>query len=475
MSPNLIVALVVLPLAGALIAWAGDVIGYRLGKSRRSMFGLRPRTTATLVGVLLGAALPLAGLLFAMAVSQDARDALLRIDQLRDQADTLATRNANLNLKTARAEDDAQKARKQARAAEGERKRALTRLAATGKTLATARTGLQSARGKLQQTRRDLTVARQGLGTAQGELSQARDLLASASQELDRVGLDLRQTEDDLKRTSSKLESASAEMHKITNLRREIELAQEYRDDLQTDLARTEEELARYKRERVAVVEQQVAFEPDDELVRGIVESGWSSEQLEAILEELLNYASTAAASHGIAPGPNGRSLRVVSPLPPDVPLGELTEANVIAEVGHQIARGDAPTYVVIVRAWDGAFEHQAQPMTAQLWVAPNKVVFDAGETILSTIIDGGLPRDHVFRELWQTARDVRRIAGDRGMLPSPKSGHYVEVPANELLDAMDTILELGRPARVRIVVEQEARVAQPEDAPMEVIGVEPE
>ncbi|MCD6350736.1 MAG: DUF3084 domain-containing protein, partial [Armatimonadetes bacterium] len=51
--------LIVLPVLGALIAWLGDVIGYRLGRSRRSLFGLRPRTTARVVGVVVGAALPL--------------------------------------------------------------------------------------------------------------------------------------------------------------------------------------------------------------------------------------------------------------------------------------------------------------------------------------------------------------------------------------------------------------------------------
>ena len=63
MSTYTIVALVVLPILGGVIAWMGDVIGYRLGKSRRSLFNLRPRSTARLVGVAVGVVLPLLTLL----------------------------------------------------------------------------------------------------------------------------------------------------------------------------------------------------------------------------------------------------------------------------------------------------------------------------------------------------------------------------------------------------------------------------
>ena len=63
MSTYTILALVILRILGGIIAWVGDVLGYRLGKSRRSLFGLRPRSTARLVAVSVGVALPLLTLL----------------------------------------------------------------------------------------------------------------------------------------------------------------------------------------------------------------------------------------------------------------------------------------------------------------------------------------------------------------------------------------------------------------------------
>ena len=89
-------ALIVLPVLGGLIAWAGDVIGYRLGKSRRSLFGLRPRSTARLVGIVVGVALPLVGVTTALLGSRDARDAVFHIDELRREQSQLTRQNQSL-------------------------------------------------------------------------------------------------------------------------------------------------------------------------------------------------------------------------------------------------------------------------------------------------------------------------------------------------------------------------------------------
>jgi len=486
MSPNLLIALIVLPLVGALIAWAGDVIGYRLGRNRQSLFGLRPRMTARVVAVAVGAALPLAGLGFAMAVSQDARDALLRIRQLREQAETLSVRNANLSAKIERAEKDARDARLEAEDATARRDEASAQLSSTRGALGASqaalsrtRASLQSARQGLQATRRNLSGTKKNLDAARASLKGAREALEDARRrlsttqgDLSSVRADLDQTRRELDAVSTELGSVSkelmssqAEVHKIQGLRREIALAEEHLVELDTQLAEARETVERYRREREAVMDQQVAYEPGAELVRGIVESRWAPEQLEAIIRELISYASQAAASHGIAPGPSGRSVEVVFPLPPG--RAHTTEADIVQEVVSRISQADEPAYVVIVKAWDGAFDRQAEPMTVELWTAPNKVIFRPGETVFSTVIDGSLSRGHVFRGLWQTARQVRNIAADRGMLPIPQTGHYLEIPAEELLDALDEILKIGAPTRVNVVVETEARVAQRTDDPM--------
>lgn len=494
---NLLVALIVLPLLGALIAWAGDVIGYRLGKSRRSLFGLRPRATARLVGVVVGALLPLAGLGFAMAVSQDARDAVLRIRQLRQQAITLTRDNQALNAERERARGEAVQARKRARDAdlnrvEAERHLAQTEqrltssqallrtaqasLRTTQTSLSTAKSDLSKARGDLTKARGDLTKARGDLTKAKGDLTKAKADLNKAKGDLTETQSDLAKTEghlattrDDLASAEKKMQSMNAELENLDTVERHVAVVEERLNTLETRLAETQQTLERYKFAARAIIEQDVGFEPGDEIIRAIVESGRTQDQLEAILTELLKYASAAAARHGIAPGPTGRAVRIVSPIPPEMRLSRVRETDITSEVASQIRQGDAPTYVVIVRAWGRAFENQAEPMAAEFWAAPNKVTFRAGEEIFAATIDGSMPRGHVFRALWQTVANIRMIAARRGILPSPKTGHYGEVPAEELLEALDQILDIGGPATLRIVVTDDTRVAQPEEAPMRV------
>ena len=509
LSPNLIIALVVLPLVGALIAWAGDVIGYRLGRSRRSLFGLRPRATARLVGVFVGAVLPLAGLAFAMAVSQDARDAILRIRQLRQETITLSRDKDALTAERTAALQEARTARSSARSADTERMKAEERLAATQQALdanrallhsvqadlagakahlATARADLSRAQGDLAKAQGDLAKAQGDLTKAQGDLAKARGDLTKAQGDLTKARGDLEQaqadlseaqedlsaTEEDLAVAQKQMQSLQAELENLAALERSIAAAQEHLGTLETELARNQDRLAetrhaldRYRIAARAIIEQEVAFEPGDEIIRAIVEADRTVDQLEAILDELLNFAGAAAMRHGIAVGPTGRAVRIVAPVPPEAMLTRITEGEIIREVARRISAGEAPNYVVIIRAWGRVFENQAEPMTAEFWVAPNRVVFHAGEVILTTDIDGGLPRAHVFRNLWQTMTDIRRIAANRGMLPSPKTGRYGEVPAEELLDALDRILDIGGPATVRMIVVNDTRVAQPEEMPM--------
>jgi uncharacterized protein (DUF3084 family) len=478
---NLLVALLILAVMGGLIAWAGDVIGYRLGRSRRSLFGLRPRITARLIGVAVGAFLPVAGLAVAMALSENARDALLRLDDIKRQTAALTQQIPQLRGDIRRAQDEARAERQRAQDAAASRLQAESKLREAWQALSSARAAIDRTRRQLasiastlKATRGDLAASRQRLAQARNQLSAAQQqaLTAKAQAEkaraqLDQVRTELASTRSELDLTQRTLSSAQAELESAAKVHREVEAAQAHLSELSDQLAETEQALARYKIALSAMVGQDVAYEPGEEIIRAIVESDRTQAQLEAILVELLNFASAAAARHGIAFGPNHRTIRVLSPVPPDASPLRVTEEDIIREVAAQIRQGAAPTYVVIVRAWGRAFKNQAQQMTAEFWVAPNRIVFHKGEVIFITEIDGSLPRAHVFRELWEVVTNIRRIAADRGMLPSPVTGRYGEVSAEDLLSSLDQILAIGGRARVSVVVTDDARVAQPEDAPM--------
>ncbi len=69
----------VLLLASGVIAWAGNMIGRRVGKGRLSLFGLRPRTTAQIFTVVTGMLINLVTVGAVLAFSRDTRVALFEL------------------------------------------------------------------------------------------------------------------------------------------------------------------------------------------------------------------------------------------------------------------------------------------------------------------------------------------------------------------------------------------------------------
>ena len=118
-----VVIFIGLVVIGAIVAWLGDVIGARLGKQRASIFGLRPRQSARLVAVVIGALLPLIGLGVAMAGSEYARIAVLRLDRLLDRQERLTGQVADLQKNVTVQTRAARAAAEKARAAEQEAQR----------------------------------------------------------------------------------------------------------------------------------------------------------------------------------------------------------------------------------------------------------------------------------------------------------------------------------------------------------------
>ena len=79
--PFIIVTLVV----AGLVAWAGDVLGRKLGRRRISLFGLRPRRTALLIAVLTGMIITGGTILASFLASENIRQMLLEGTQIIEQ------------------------------------------------------------------------------------------------------------------------------------------------------------------------------------------------------------------------------------------------------------------------------------------------------------------------------------------------------------------------------------------------------
>ena len=82
------VAAILIPtliLVSGLVAFVGNLVGRNIGRRRLAIFGLRPRHTAQLVTVITGMLITVVTLAVVLLVSNDARQALFHLQEVRRQ------------------------------------------------------------------------------------------------------------------------------------------------------------------------------------------------------------------------------------------------------------------------------------------------------------------------------------------------------------------------------------------------------
>jgi uncharacterized protein (DUF3084 family) len=152
-----------LTVATAIIAYWSDNLGKKLGKKRVSLFGLRPRTTATVLTISSSWLIMLVTLLVLLAVVTPLRNALFSYDRERAQ-------NRRDKEQFSRDINAARALLADARAS----------LAQTGKQYDNAKTALRNARIEVGSARRDLEAAQKRAESAQKGEKAARQGAANA-------------------------------------------------------------------------------------------------------------------------------------------------------------------------------------------------------------------------------------------------------------------------------------------------------
>ncbi len=185
----LILALLVL---GGVLSTLGDRLGSLVGKSRLSLFNLRPRKTAVLITVLTGSLISALSLGLMLLVSQQLRVGLFELDRiehrLRDSRTNLARTQAELK----RSHSDllqAEKGRKQARQLLAEAERQARSLRAALGPLMQQRLALEQQRDQLN---RDIRAKDADIQRNQQELAQVKGRIVAAGKELKGLELALR-------------------------------------------------------------------------------------------------------------------------------------------------------------------------------------------------------------------------------------------------------------------------------------------
>ncbi len=484
---------IILPILGGFIAWAGDIIGYRLGKSRRSLLGLRPRSTARLIAVVVGVVLPVVTMALAAVGSENVRIALFRLTELTQQRAQLEVENKQLAASAESSKQQKETAQRQYEAARKGLAAAQVELRSAETSLRGARAELNAARAERQRLLGQVQELKTSRDRLQEELSKAQADLATSLTALAQKNQELRQAEKQVQALDAQArdlqEMVRRETLRVEQKQREVENKQRELDQTTAELQDKRDELEATKQMKAAIEAlwgwhedvagaNPVLYEPGAELVRGTINARQSLGQIEASLQELVVLAAKNAAARGVQPPEGQSAAQLVMPLTPAVEPGLPAEEDIIRLVAETIRSGPARQYVTVIRAVFRSFAGDRRPVAASLFVRPNDLVYPQGTVIVHKIIDGSRPRPEVFQRLWGLLGELRAAAERAGLMRDPQSGQYGQVPAESILRALDELLAHETPLEVYAVAAEDVyvasenpflvllRVEQPEETP---------
>jgi uncharacterized protein (DUF3084 family) len=432
---------VLVPVSG-FIAWAGDKIGHKVGKRRQSLFGLRPRHTATLFTIGAGVGISVVSFLVVWLSSAELRTVLSEghrlvatNERLKAENDRLAADIAAMRRTIAQAQGEAQdaiqardaalKANREVKA-ESERARkglvaARTELAAAKGAFGAAQKRVEAARSEIADARTKLGDTRSRLAAVQGTLADAQSRLRLAQSRYDeatrqvalaekgrqaalalerearRQARDAQTEADGVTRTAKmvideqnrqlalqKQEYARETEGQRTQL---ASLSDEVRD-LETKRDRLIEMLGQSRMASTALRQSPITYRVGEEVDRLPIPAGISIWRVQNSLDALLDAAAKKAQARGAAPPPVASAGPVPTPravvIPPlllDKPAGS----------GETVKGGGDPAEPTVVtegdalRAAADAIRRKNEEVVVVLTAAANAVAGEPVPVVLHT------------------------------------------------------------------------------------------
>jgi len=407
-SLQLVLGLVIL---AAVIAYLGDYLGWRLGRRRISILGLRPRRAARLMSVLAGILITALTVAVSAAFIPEVKIALFRVRTLREETRQLQQRNRALTEAINKAQVDLESARNQAATASAQRTAALSQAEQARAVLARANTQLKERQARLRAAEEKLKQTQTGYERAKQDLRRAEERLAQARG-------DIEQAKEEVGRARATVTAYEAELGRLN-----VD-TQRLRTEVDTLLATISQVSAVLR----AIGEGEVIYTVGEELARTVVSKGLNREQIRVRLAELLRRAEEAALQRGADRGSDGA---VLLPFVPGLPSPSFEP--VLGALAAEIRRSGDETVVQVyakVNAWRGG------QVIVDLRAFRNRLLLRAGEVIAQRTLDPSAEPRALAEEAVRLLEDGRANVRDLGLMPGPK-GEFIEMPLERILDAL--------------------------------------
>jgi hypothetical protein len=511
----------VLTLLTCVVAYWADNLGKNLGKKRISLFGLRPRQTATLLSMASSVAIMLITLLALTYLSQDFKNAVFRSDRLNlsneklrrqntkleRQRDTFNARLLNLQkevTQSQKASAAANKAReaasRDADEAANKTRAAQAKFASTRAELTSAQASLDAAKNAAQSARSSLTTARQSERAARVKERTAQESFKKAQQKARDTEQQAHEAEQQAKLAGEQKEQAQSQAKKARreaskardNLDEAQEILREARRNLLTAQTKTLE-IARENAQAQNIKEQMEAqignlrlrsaqivnaFVTNNILVtvgqvfaERIVQPGGSVSELQTELNLLQNEALDQLRKPPIA-----ASSAELLPLPAMINgLEEPVDAERLQRI---LIEGLREIQTPVAVRWVAARNHAVgeKQIDGRLVPIAVRVVAPQGTVLAQVIVAGRQSDARVFSQLLALTDSARNAAKTRGVDPplSPQMPNFFAAGTNDrVFAALRDIQARDGNSRVRLIADAPLTTVAPpqvrfliEDAP---------
>jgi uncharacterized protein (DUF3084 family) len=504
---------------GGVSAWVADILGYKIGKKRLSLWKLRPKYVARISVTLAGMLIPLLTIALVFAASSDFRIWLTKgrqaIRELKEQSTKLEKVSQTLDARTKENAEIGQKNQviqtelTKNKAERDRQKQALDQLAKTLNTQRGQLDGLQAkmsvaqtkisslnlaksqsvlrfnqAKSKLDKAELELIKDQRKLTTIQRELLDATNSRNISVNERNKAIEEFNQISrrnDDLTRTLAGLQKNIDGLQvEIDELKLKQTEAKGLADDAQRELEEVrsavkktieENETLRNTNKQLQTLREDYAnfsrtqalmFSVSEEVYRTAVPARLDRPEAQSFLANALRSCRAIASSRNAKENKAYAFSGSAGILLYDKQGTELPQSEVIDTITQQIQNG-RETRVIVFYSFLNRFE--GEPVTLGFDFHPNPIVFEPGQVIAEGRADGRESDLEIFAQIQNFVRvSVNDKAKRLRMVPvQGRNGEsYGELSAAQILNAVSIIKSTGRVIRLQAVAQRQVRAGDP-------------
>ncbi len=480
-------------LAGGVVALMADKLGRTLGKKRLTLFGLRPRHTATMMTVIAGMLIPLLTVLLVAALSEPVRTWITRGQQAIEDNKQLIQKNGQL-------QDDNQRLDKENQQKSNDNRKLVTEVKKNSQTLQerlnelktvtqhvaqlqanvtrlTTQTvrltsDLRTTQNELKSKKADLLVADKNLSAVTknlNDLTSRYNALKTSYEVVDKQRQEANDEVQQLQQESAQLTQANDAL-RAANDKAQADLAKtksdlEYQklllDDARTQLAKAKSDqnyIVNFMNNNVVrTFLTPLTFSVGDELARVTIPAHSDDSTVRGLFNNLTKQAVATAIAGGAKPSaqndaatlfPNSNDVnQQISP--EEYQEGIIAKATNLDHDVMLVAKCELNSYV-------------AYPVPFDVVQQPNPTVYHRNDKIAETIINGSESEDTIFQKVSDfLTSDVKAKALKDGMIPvAGQEQSFGEIPIWQLVQLSRQIKDAARPIRLAALVDTDTRAA---------------